>query len=57
MSCIAMLLVGPLRSLFMAGSDLESTNSSLIGQLDVEKDKAMDLASIKSEPIPETRHI
>ncbi|PWN91449.1 hypothetical protein FA10DRAFT_265306 [Acaromyces ingoldii] len=30
---------------------------SLIGQLDVEKDKATDLASIRVEPIPETRHI
>lgn len=32
-------------------------NRSLIGQLDVEKDKATDLASIRVEPIPETRHI
>lgn len=28
----------------------------LVGQLDQEKDKTIDLDQLKAEPIPETRH-
>lgn len=29
----------------------------LVGLVDVEKDKAIDLATLMAEPIPETRHV
>lgn len=32
------------------------SSSSLIGDLDVEKDKAQDLSQLRADPIPETRH-
>ncbi|CCF51924.1 hypothetical protein NDA18_003725 [Ustilago nuda] len=35
---------------------LRGDGISLVGQLDVEKDKEVDLSSVLAEPIPETRH-
>lgn len=35
---------------------LRGDSICLVGPLDVEKDKAMDLSKVMAEPIPETRH-
>ncbi|EPQ25919.1 uncharacterized protein PFL1_06593 [Pseudozyma flocculosa PF-1] len=35
---------------------LRGDSICLIGDLDVEKDRSMDLAQLMAEPIPETRH-
>ena len=35
---------------------LRGDSICLVGLVDAEKDKAVDLATIRAEPIPETRH-
>lgn len=35
---------------------LRGDSICLVGQLDVEKDKQIDLSKLRAEPIPETRH-